>query len=91
MKLEEVAFIVSLMEMTYSFDICINDYETFHDGEFTEKHLKDWNNIYLPSLKKPHSGDCTKECHTCIRCLTETWFKFAKKLLEELENKEVEK
>lgn len=32
----------------------------------------------------PHGGDCTKECHTCRRCLQDQYSKKAARLLAEL-------
>lgn len=40
--------------------------------------------LTCPEATGDHSGDCTGECHTCLRCERDRMFKIAKSVLEEI-------
>ena len=41
-----------------------------------------WNSFTLEPWLSGHSGDCTKEAHTCVRCVCEDYEVRATRLLE---------
>ena len=42
---------------------------------------KKWQEQWVPSLKQPHCGDCTKVCAPCTRCAMEGIIKTAKRIV----------
>ena len=49
--------------------------------ELVEGHLMRWRSFYVPSLTAPHHGDCVNVPITCMRCLTEAWYKMADNII----------
>ena len=48
------------------------------DLGFELEHFEDWNKLKYTE----HSGDCTGEPHTCVRCIYESNVKAAKRILK---------
>ena len=50
-------------------DVSVLDDDTLKD------FYKKWVDILRPSANQPHSGDCTNQPWTCLRCVFEQWEK----------------
>lgn len=55
-------------------------------GDLSDDRIKtalyNWRRSFVPSLNSSHSGDCTTSPWTCIRCLTEHYYKRAEEILK---------
>ena len=49
--------------------------------EFLQRLYEKWVNQWLPSLSKPHCGDCTRVSGTCVRCSVERLYADAARIL----------
>ncbi len=50
------------------------------------RSLARWEGSWKLSLSLPHSGDCTDECHSCIRCQAEDCIRVARMIEEGLKD-----
>jgi hypothetical protein len=41
-----------------------------------------WMRTFCAGVKEKHSGDCTNECHSCIRCQSEVVFEVADRAMK---------
>ena len=52
-----------------------------HDSHVDYLLNQKWQHEFLPMKNSEHCGDCTKACHTCIRCEMDELYRKAKELL----------
>ena len=43
------------------------------EGESVDAWVEKWDRTVFEWGSGDHSGDCTKQCHTCLRCLYEEY------------------
>jgi hypothetical protein len=56
------------------------DFEEMSNEFFTELREK-WEQEWVPAITSEHSGDCTQQPWSCIRCWWDNTLKFAERIL----------
>lgn len=62
----------SLKELI-AFCLFLKYYQTENDLDLTKEQINSMHKSWEEGVLSPHSGDCTKQAHPCLKCITETF------------------
>lgn len=72
---------IAMMLYLQSWERSDEDMTEFSD-DLLEGLIHKWNHEWMPNRFSEHSGDCTKQPWSCLRCQMEEMWKFADRVLD---------